>query len=68
MTIKQKILTALKDGKSKHYVAIAKRIGEKSNSVLVILHRMADDGLVETPIITITKTKIGYYQLKKENN
>jgi DNA-binding Lrp family transcriptional regulator len=64
MTIKQKILNLLNDGKSKHYLVIAKKINKNPNSVIVILNKMKEEGLVEVPTVEVVtmKTNRGFYR------
>jgi DNA-binding Lrp family transcriptional regulator len=65
MTIKQKILNLLNDdGKSKHYLVIAKKINKNPNSVIVILNKLKEEGLVEVPTVVVVtmKTNRGFYR------
>lgn len=68
MTIKQKILNVLNDGETSHYLIIAKKISANPNSVIVILNKMKEEGLVEVPTVEVipsTKSKRGFYKLKE---
>lgn len=65
MTIKQSILKLLSDHKERHYMVIAKKLNKNPMSVVVILKNLKQEGLLQSPTITIVKTKRGFYQMKK---
>lgn len=71
MNTEKNILEILNDGAEHYYLDIASELKMSPQTVAAILSKLRQEGLVTTPLETITRTltknKVGYYILTKEN-